>query len=133
MTDASTARLDELAKEHTDAKRNEAAWREARVAVERQIAEIVGVKDEGTTSVSTDLHKVRTVGKVNRSITQKDALALRDEIDAASYQRLLTWRPSLVLKELRFLEEHQPDAAAKVRARVTSKPAKTAVTVEAID
>lgn len=125
--------LDQLSEEYLDAKRNAAAWTQSANDVAAQIIALVGLKDEGTTSTETDRHKVKTTSKINRSITVKEAAELRKDILESTYERLLTWKPSLVVKELRFLEENHPDQHAAVVKRITSKPAKPTVTVEAVE
>ena len=122
--------IDVLARYWQEAKEAEAHAKERRLNIETQITELVGVSDEGTTNAEGHLFKVKTVGKLTRSLDdsaiQSDWDKLPDEI-----KKCVKWKPSLDTKNLRSLESMRGDLLPVMAQYMTTKPAKPSVSVEA--
>lgn len=121
--------IDVLARYWQEAKEAEAHAKERRLNIENQITELVGVSDEGTTNAEGHLFKVKTVGKLTRSLDdsaiQSDWDKLPDEI-----KKCVKWKPSLDTKNLRSLEAMRDDLVPVMAQYMTTKPAKPSVSVE---
>lgn len=111
----------------SEAKRAEATARQARIEAEEALIALVGLKEEGTTSMQTDWYKVSTVGKLTRTLkatadTPPDLLEAitrtKRELDVTKLKRLATEDP------VRY------QAACKW---ITTKPAKPSAKVELIE
>ena len=115
-----------------DAKRNEEAARAQRLEVEAQIVAMVGVKDEGVTSVEVDQFNVKTTGKVTRSV---DTQAVQDvwEVLPDEVKKCFTWEAKLNTKEFRHLCSMREDLAPHLNKYITSKPAKPSISIELKD
>lgn len=122
--------IDVLARHWQEAKEAEAHAKDRRLQVEKQIAELVGVTEEGTTNAEGNLFKVKTVGKLTRSLDdaaiQSDWDKLPDEI-----KKCVKWKSSLDTKNLRSLEAMRDDLIPVMAQYMTTKPAKPTVSVEA--
>lgn len=100
----SNAILETLAKQLLEAKKAETQAKEARVALEEQIIEILGKKEEGTISVKTENYTVKTVGKLTRSVDSEALLEVVDTLPE-EVQELFTWKASLSLTAYRKADE----------------------------
>lgn len=122
--------IDVLARFWQEAKEAEAHAKERRLNIETQITELVGFAEEGTTNAEGNLFKVKTVGKLTRSLDdsaiQSDWDTLPDEI-----KKCVKWKPSLDTKNLRSLEAMRDDLMPVMAQYMTTKPAKPSVSVEA--
>lgn len=115
-----------------DAKRSEDAARAQRLEIEAQIVALVGVKDEGVTSVEVDQFKVKTTGKVTRSV---DTDAVQDvwEVLPEEVKKCFKWEAKLNTKEYRALCSMREDLAPHLNKYITSKPAKPSISIELKD
>lgn len=122
--------IDVLGRLWQEAKEAEAHAKERRLQVESQITDLIGVADEGTTNAEGNLFKVKTVGKLTRSLDdaaiQSDWDTLPDEI-----KKCVKWKSSLDTKNLRSLEAMRNDLIPVMAQYMTTKPAKPSVSVEA--
>ena len=122
--------IDVLGRLWQEAKEAEAHAKERRLQVESQITDLIGVADEGTTNAEGNLFKVKTVGKLTRSLDdaaiQSDWDTLPDEI-----KKCVKWKSSLDTKNLRSLESMRGDLIPVMAQYMTTKPAKPSVSVEA--
>ena len=89
----------------------------------------VGVKDEGTQSFHIHGATIKTVGKINRTLDEKLWDGIKTRIPAPLANRLVKYKPALDLKELRYVENNEPELWAVVASAITSKPAKPSVSV----
>lgn len=118
-------------------ERAKAARAEADAAVARAeqnlLALVANRKEEGTTHADTDLFKIAVVDKINRSIDSDELARIAPKIPEAIGKRLIKWTPGLVMGELRFLQNNEPDLYAIVAKAITAKPAKPSVSIERIE
>lgn len=121
--------IDVLARHWQEAKEAEAAAKDRRIQVESQITELVGFAEEGTTNAEGNLFKVKTVGKLTRSLDDKalqlDWDELPDEI-----KKCVKWKSALDTTKLRALEAMRDDLIPVMAQYMTTKPAKPSVSVE---
>ena len=119
--------LEQLATLHSQAKARIAAAREYMVQLEERIAKLVGVKEEGSTTMRSATYKVTTTGGLNRVLEVQDPAYWRDQL-GADFDDLLTEK--LTLKTAAF-RQASPDIQAKLMEHMVIKPKKVAVKVEA--
>lgn len=127
----STPTLDVLAKAWQAAKLAEKTANAQRVAIETQIAELVGVKEEGTTSAECDGFKIKTVGKLTRSLDSDGLQADWDSLPT-EVQSCIKWKADLDTKTLKALESMRDDLIPVIARYMTTKPAKASVSVEEV-
>lgn len=124
--------LAELAESIIHLKNIEASAREERIRMEQLIIEKVGAKEEGTTTAEDGNFKVKTVGKLTRSIDTNAVQADWDNLDPA-IQKCIKWKADLDTKNLRSLEAMRDDLVPVIAKYMTTKPAKPSVTVEQVE
>ena len=124
-----TPTLAELAELLLNAKAREAAANEERLAIEEQLITMVGTKEEGTTTATEGNYKVKTVGKLTRSV---DTDAVQTDWDnlPAEVKKCFKWKADIDTKNLRSLESMRDDLVPLLSTYVTTKPAKPSVTIE---
>ncbi len=96
-----------------------------RIKLEDAIAKLVPTKAEGTTNIDLGSDIIKIVTKLTRTLDYDTYLSIENGLPDGL--RCVDLKPSLNLTRLRALELVD---AGLVASFVTSKPAKTAVTVE---
>lgn len=127
--------VDRLAQKLLDAKRAEDDAKLARVNVELELIDICGQKAEGSLTVATENYRVETKAKIDRKIDQKAFDKLMDDMGddlKALVMTAVTLKPSLRLTEYRELADQLPEARTELDRVVTSRQAKTQVSVRSI-
>lgn len=109
-------------------KTQEDMAKKKRLAVEEEIAGLVATKDEGTDKVDTGNYKISVTSKLTRKLDYEAYLAI--EADLPDGIRCVDLQPKLNIKKLRAMDMVNPTYSAQF---VTSKPAKAAVKVEAVN
>lgn len=127
---STTEALDDLAIRWSRAKAAEQAANKERLAVEAEIAKLVGVAEEGTTNAETEAFKIKTVGKLTRSL-DSDALQTDWEALPDAIQKCFSWDAKLDTKAFRALESMRDDLIPTISKYITTKPAKASISVEA--
>ena len=127
-----TNTLAELAESIIHLKNIEASAREERIRIEQMIIDKVGAKEEGTTTAEDGHFKVKTVGKLTRSVDTQAIQADWDNLDPA-IQKCIKWKADLDTKNLRSLEAMRDDLVPVIAKYMTTKPAKPSVTVEQVE
>lgn len=97
-----------------------------RKAIELQMAELIDIRLEGSTTEETENFKVSTVGKVTRTL---DADTLQEDWQnlPKAVQDCVKWKPQVDTKALRQLEAIDESTLARY---MTTKPAKPSFKVE---
>lgn len=131
-TSVTNPTLAEIAESIIHLKNIEASAREERIRMEQLIIEKVGAKEEGTTTAEDGNFKVKTVGKLTRSIDTNAVQADWDNLDPA-IQKCIKWKADLDTKNLRSLESMRDDLVPVIAKYMTTKPAKPSVTVEQVE
>ena len=123
--------VDVLARQWQEAKQAEEHAKERRYQIESQLAELVGVADEGTINAEGQYYKVKTVGKLSRSLDDSAIQADWDNLPA-EIKKCIKWKAALDTKSLRSLEEMRADLLPTMSQYMTTKPAKPSIKVEVI-
>lgn len=126
---ASDTKLDQLAKEFQDMKDLEDQAKARRYEIEEEIVKLVGLAEEGTTNAEGNLFKVKTVGKLTRSLDDKAIQADWDKLPS-EIKQCVKFKASLDTKNLRALESMRDDLVPVMAQYMTTKPAKPSVLVE---
>lgn len=121
--------LDELAQAWKQAKIAETMANADRLAIEAQITELVGLKEEGTTTIECDGYKIKTVGKLTRSLDSDGLQADWDSLPS-EVQKCFKWKAGIDTKNLHSLESMRDDLVPVFAKYVTTKPAKPSVIIE---
>lgn len=121
--------IKELATQWLDAKRAEQQAAAKRLEIERELVKHVGVTDEGVTTYQGDDFKVKTTGKLTRTLDDA-AVSRHWNSLPAEVQSCIKWKPTLDLKSLRALESMRNDLAPVLHQYLTVKPAKPSISVE---
>lgn len=120
------AELEQLAHLHSQAKARVAVAKEYMAQLEERISKLVGVKEEGATSMKSATYKVTTTGGLNRVLEVQDPQFWRDQL-GADFDDLLTEK--LTIKTAAF-RRATPDIQAKLMEHMVIKPKKVAVKIE---
>jgi hypothetical protein len=118
--------IDIAAHAFSEAKRVEAEAREARIAAEEHLIELVGLKEEGTMTVKTHWFKVSTTGKLTRSVDQTSAMPVE------LWRMISRVKSELDVSALKKLATENPDAYREAVKHITTTPAKPSAKVELI-
>jgi len=121
--------IDVLARHWQEAKEAEAAAKDRRIQVESQITELVGFAEEGTTNAEGILFKVKTVGKLTRSLDDKAIQSDWDKLPN-EIKQCVNFKASLNTTKLRALETMRDDLVPLMAQYMTTKAAKPSVSVE---
>ena len=122
-------KLDRLAFALTEAKRSEALARDARMAAEQAIIDLLGEKDEGTITEKTEWYKVSTTTSLNRSLKPDWETQLAG-VRPSVIQEVIRFKPEISVSGLKHLATRDPSAYGQVLKAIVTKPAKTSVKVE---
>ncbi len=84
---------------------------------------------EGTEHAEALSYKVTVSTKLTRTLDAERVAALDAEIPAEILRRVITYKPSLNLREYRYIEQNEPAFFAALAKAVTTKPAKPTIDV----
>lgn len=126
-----TSPLEQAAARILRAKAAEMAANAERVSAERDLVAILGdsLPAEGTHHTESGMYKVTVKTGINRRTDRKALEAISDRVPEAFKQRLIRWKPEVDLRELRFIQNNEPELAAVIAEAITESPAKPSVTV----
>lgn len=113
------------------AKDVEAAATAARLKAEAELLAIVGeLPTEGTTR-QTDGSLVAVIRtSLRRSVDATALTRIAPQIPEAIGKRLIRWKPELDTKELRYVQNNEPQVYALLAEAIEVKPAKPSITLE---
>ena len=106
-----------------EAKRAEDQAREARIAAEQHLVDLVGLKEEGTTTVKTDFYQVSTTGKLNRKLNatadmpdglHHEITRVKHELDVVKLKKLATENPIRYQEACKWIVSTPAKPSAKV-------------------
>lgn len=125
--------LDSACYRFQQAKAAEDQARNERLSAEKEVLRLVGFKEEGTTSAKTAWYKVKTVGKLNRSIVANRLSEVQSLVPTAIFEQVIRYKPELSLSGLRAVEKANPGIYQVLVRAIVTKPAKASVSVELIE
>lgn len=120
--------LESLASQWRNAKKAEAQARDERVALESQIIEQTGLREEGSMTVNAGEWKVKVTCKLTRKLDAETWERIKHTIPEA--MQPVSYAPKLEIKGLRYLEKNEPEVFAKVAQAIEMKPAKPSIEVK---
>ena len=131
MTKATKAKTaEQLAQDYIAAKAAEAKANKERVAIEEQLIQLLGAKEEGasTTELANGL-KVTITGK----ISYKADMAVLLQLASALPENLrpIKTEPKLDETGAKYLRANEPEIWAMIAPAITVAPAKTSVAIKA--
>ena len=118
----------EIAKDLFDAKLEESFAEAKRIALEQELIELVGAKEEGAQTHTIGEFKITITGRINRKIDW-------DVFDKAIASKIPeSLHPVKVKRELddagvKYLANNEPQLYKILAKALTVKPAKTSVTI----
>jgi hypothetical protein len=115
-----------------EAKQAEERARNTRLECENRIIELIGVKEEGTQSVKTDLYKISTSVTLTRTLVEHYGAAL-DALDAETFNAIIKHKPVLDVTAFKKLAIANPEAYRIACGAVVSKPGKLAIKLDIIE
>lgn len=119
--------LEQLAKHWRELKLKQVELRETQLNVEERIKSLVGVKEEGSISATTDSFKVKTTGGLTRKLETNNYEELKASLGADEFNRLIRVKLDVNVKELK-------DSPSPVRDMLYSNmvihPKKVSIQVE---
>ena len=93
--------LEQLAKHWRELKLKQVELRETQLNVEERIKALVGVKEEGSISATTDSFKVKTTGGLTRKLETNNYEELKASLGADEFNRLIRVKLDVNVKELK--------------------------------
>ena len=124
-------KIDMLGAALSRAKEEEAIAREARIALEQELINELGAREEGAKTHYGEQFKVTITGKLARTIDWR----IYDTIKAKIPENLrpVSYTPKLDEKGVKWLEQNEPEYFTVLSECLSAKPAKTAVSVKLIE
>lgn len=130
-TPSRAAILDSLASQWEAAKAAEAEANKSRLAVEAKIVELINDGSiEGTQTADLGAVKIKVTRSLSRKVDLEVLSEIAEQIPEAIRNRLLKTKIELDTRELRFIENNEPELYLIVAKAVTTTPSKPAVKVE---
>jgi hypothetical protein len=125
-----TLTLDQLAAELINAKALENKAKETRIMIEEKIIEMVGIKEEGssTTKLESGL-KVTVTGKITYSADMELLAQLCQALPANMHP--IKTKVELDTTGAKFIRNNEPEIWKMLAAAITIKPAKPSVEIKA--
>ncbi|UYM14279.1 DUF7173 family protein [Endozoicomonas euniceicola] len=125
--------LDQLAYKLEEAKKAEAEARQLRVAIEADILQTVGVKEEGSATIKSDWYKVTTTGGITRTLDAKKFEEIKARLPQNVAEKVVRTKPELDVRQFKALKDLSPELYAIMAEAVTSKPRKSSVKIERLE
>lgn len=113
------------------AKAREAEATLARVSAENRVLDMLGdLPQEGTTRHEDGGYIAVVTTSIRRAVDADKLAGIATQIPEAIGKRLIRWKPELVMRELRYLQENEPELYGVVAAAIEAKPAKPSIRIE---
>jgi len=122
--------LDKLAQDWREQKEIETMARDARVAIELKIVDLIDVPVEGSSVTKTAFFKCNATGKLTRKLDVGVWDAVKQDIPEPLWP--VRTKTELDLKKLKALEQANPEMFKTVARAISSKTAKTSIKVEVL-
>lgn len=126
--------LERAAEALIQAKAAEIAANQRRLEAERDVLHLLGeIEAEGTHKSTSGNYTVTVRSSMNRTIDRDVLVQIAPQIPEQIAKRLFRWKPELELRELRYVQDNEPELYAVIAQAITMKPAKPTVTVERVE
>jgi len=124
--------IDFVAWELLEAKRLEDEARARRLEVEARLIDLIGVKEEGTTSIKTAYFKASTTGSLTRTLV-KDWEGVFAQLPDWVTDTAIRYKYEINVTGLKQLAAQAPDIYAQCLQAIVTKPSKPSVKVELLE
>jgi len=124
--------IDFVAWELLEAKRLEEEARQRRLEVETRLIDLIGVKEEGTTSIKTAYFKASTTGSLTRTLV-KDWEGVLAQLPDWVTDTVIRYKYEVAVSGLKEIATKAPNLYAECLKAIVTKPAKPAVKVELLE
>lgn len=124
--------LDKAAHALVAAKAVEARATAERIKAENILLDLVEQKAEGSLTVRGAMYKATVTFGISRAVDAAALESVRSSIPPAFFERAITYKPSVVMEGLRYLQNSEPDIYNVLAQAITAKPYKPSVKVEPI-
>ena len=121
---------EELAEQWLQEKKVEEHFREKRIEIEERLINLLGDKDEGTSTHKLDGFTVKFTARINRKIDEnRIAQTLNDLPEDCRQVIVYKTVPTLDLKGVRWLQDNRPEEYAQLSEALEVKRGKTTVEI----
>lgn len=127
------SRLDKLAYELELAKKAEQQAKDHRLAMEQQLSEFVGIKDEGSYTVKGDYYKVTTSAGFSRTLDVEKWEQVKGRVSPTIAAKIVRAKLEIDARQLKSLQGLDPVSYNIVAEAITTKPKKVAVKFERLE
>lgn len=127
-----TMTIEDAAAALVAAKEAERAATAERIDAEATLAAMLPTKDEGTVSQEAGGYKIAVTYGMRRTIDEAALDAVRRRLPPALFNRMFQFKPSLNVRELRYVQSNEPELFAIAAQAITSKPSKPSVKVDLV-
>lgn len=125
--------LERAAEALIQAKAAEIAANQRRLEAERDVLHLLGeIEAEGTHKSSAGAYTVTVRSSMNRTLDRDVLVQIAPQIPEQIAKRLFRWKPELELRELRYIQDNEPELYGIVAQAITMKPAKPSISVERV-
>ena len=127
------SRLDKLAFELEKAKIAEQNARDHRLAIERQLSEVVGVKEEGSHTLKGAYYKVTTSAGFTRTLDARKWEQVKGRVSPTIAAKIVRAKLEIDTRQLKSLQGFDPASYNIVAEAITTKPKKVAIKFERLE
>lgn len=99
-------------------------------AIEEELTEEVGFKPEGSSTFHIHGHKITTTGRMTRKLDEKVWAKIAQAVPGPIVNRLIKTKLDIDLKELRYIQNNEPNLFEHIAQAITAKPGKPSIKVE---
>lgn len=131
--DAPTSPLGEALQALVRAKEAEKIANQRRLDAEDRVLLLIGdLPPEYAFRKTCDQFRVTVRTNMRRTVDAEVLAAIGPQIPEAIGRRVIRWKPEIDTRELRYLQDNEPEIYATLAQAITAKPAKPTITVEEI-
>ena len=125
--------LERAAEALIQARAAEIEANQRRLEAERDVLHLLGeIEVEGTHKSSAGAYTVTVRSSMNRTLDRDVLVQIAPQIPEQIAKRLFRWKPELELRELRYIQDNEPELYGIVAQAITMKPAKPSISVERV-
>ena len=111
-------------------KASRAALDEMIAAKETALLSYVNTKDEGAAKTIIGDVEITVTGRINRKLDIDEFDKIKEDLPASYAKKVVKYKPSLDLRTLRAMQEHDADAYGMMARCITATPGKPAIKIE---
>lgn len=131
--DAPTSPLASALRGLVAAKEAEKIATARRLEAEELVLLLAGdLPSETTVKLEADGLKATIRTSMRRTVDADILATIGPQIPEAIGKRVIRWKPDVDLRELRYLQNNEPEIYATLAQAITAKPAKPSVTIEEV-